>query len=426
VDIKKQVENFQPIRKLMLEGEAYYKGNNTAILERRKEFYNIGRGTNETDYTKANNQLPAGFTKMIVDQKVSYSVNSELTITSEGLDKLINLNKFRRSLKKVSKEASNKLRGIMQWYVSGGELLFKVIPSEQIILVPSADNFEVYDYVIRHYEVDKVEYAEVYDKDTRKLLIKENGEYVVKEEEQSNFILKGINTQDITTSWGRPPFSVLYNNDEHQNDLARFKRHLDAHDVVESDLCNNLEDFNEAYWVLKGYAGQDAEEFIKEFKRSRVMKVGEGGDASQETQETPYQAREATLKILKRNIFKFAQAVDPEDITGDVTNVAIESMYTQLDLKANDFEMEIQDFVAQCEYFINKYAELTGKQQVKQIELNFDRTMVMNKDRMIELANESIGSVSNQTRWEYDPRVQDTEEEKIRIENENKGNVDLE
>lgn len=418
MNIKQHVETFQPVKKLMEEGEAYYRGKNTAILNRRKEFYNTIRSAMQEDYTKANNQLASGFAKMIVDQKVNYSINNDLSIEDqEQLENLLNINKFKRMIGKVAKNASNEIYGVIQWYIEEGELKHKIVPSQQIIIVRDPSDYEIITHVIRTYKIDDDCYADVYDNDEKAIFKLDDGKYVI-QDRMPNLVLKGVNQGDVASSWGKPPFSVMYNNDEMQRDLDRFKRHTDCYDFVQSDLCNNLEDFNEAYWVLKGFSGQDPEEFVEAFKKSRVAMVGEGGEMSQESREIPYQARETTLKLLKRDIFRFAQAVDPEDIQGDVTNVAIESMYSQLDLKANDFEIEVQDFVDGCMYFINKYAELTSKTPVEAIELKFDRSIIMNKDRMIELSNQSVGSVSDKTRWEYDPRVKDTEEEKDRMAEE--------
>lgn len=419
MNIKKIVEAFHPVQKLMLEGEAYYRGDNVAIMERRKSFYDTIRGRLQDDFTKANFKLPSGFTKMIVDQKVNYSINKDMVIDAEGLDDLISLKKYKRSLKQIGKQASNKMYGIMQWYTDeAGDLKFKVMPSEQYIIIYNEDDHDIIEKVIRIYKEDKDQYAVVYDADEVAKFKLEDGEYKLVEEPQPNFILRGVNQEDKVVSWGRPPFSVLYNNEEHQNDLARFKPHVDQYDFVQSDLCNNLEDFNDAYWLLKDFNGQDPEQFVEAFKKSRVAMVSGEGGMEQVVRETPYQSREATLKILKHDIFKFAQAVDPEEVQGDVTNVAIESMYSMLDLKANDFEMEIDDFVNESMYFVNRYAELTNKTPVDTVEIKFDRSMIMNKDRMIELSNQSIGSVSNQTRWEHDPRVQNPEEEKERIDAE--------
>lgn len=413
MNIKKIVEAFQPVQKLMLEGEAYYRGKNVAIEERRKTFYDTLRGRLQDDFTKANFKLPSGFTKMIVDQKVNYSINKDMTITAEGLENLIDIKKYKRSLKQISKEASNKIYGIMQWYTDDeGNLKFKVMPSEQYIIIHNEKDHEKIDKVIRIYKEDKDQFAVVYDANEVAVFKLEDGKYVMQGEPTPNFVLEGVNQDNRVVSWGRPPFSVLYNNQEHQNDLARFKNHVDQYDFVQSDLCNNLEDFNDAYWLLKDFNGQDPEQFVEAFKRSRVAMVSGEGGMDQVVRETPYQSREATLKILKHDIFKFAQAVDPEEIQGDVTNVAIESMYSMLDLKANDFEMEVDDFVNESMYFVNRYAELTNKVTVDTVEIMFDRSMIMNRDKMIELSNASIGALSDTTRLTHDPRVTDVEAEK--------------
>jgi hypothetical protein len=96
----------------------------------------------------------------------------------------------------------------------------------------------------------------------------------------------------------------------------------------------------------------------------------------------------------------------------------IQAMFSNLDLKANDFEQEIQDFWEQVMWFLNKYLEISNKGVQVESKLNFDRSMMMNLKELMETNSMASGIVSNETQLENNPYVQDIEEEKKRLENE--------
>ena len=182
------------------------------------------------------------------------------------------------------------------------------------------------------------------------------------------------------------------------------------YDIVMSDFGNNFEDYQEMYWVLKNYNGQDATSFVKEFKESRILKVSGEGDAKQVAQEVPAMSRETFLKLLKKDIYSFGMAVDMEAIKGDVTNEAIRAMYSDLDLKANDFEMEITDFFSQCLYFINRYNEINNIAEVES-EITFTRDKIINEKDAIESILSQVGFRAKVQLLKQMPNVTDVEEE---------------
>lgn len=415
------VNNFKKIQKKMFTGEAYYRTHNTEIMERRKQFYNIAQSRYMDDFTKANFKLPSNFTKKIVLQKVNYLINGKMSIDKkDGLEDLIDLDRFKVTLKKLGVEASNKVRGVLYWYIENGELKNKIIPSEKMVLVYDDFDENLLRYVMEYYikedkDGKKVEYVNVYDDsyimNYRK--VDDDWQFV---EERPNMTMRTTTGDDVeietkASSWGMPPFSILWNNDEKQNDLEMFKPYVDMYDIVNSDFGNNFDDFSEAYWILKGYNGQDAEAFIEEFKQSRIAKVSNEGGMSQETQEVPSTGRKTYLDILRMDIYDFAMAVNPKDVTGNMTNVAIKALFSDLDLKTNDFEIEVQKFLMDSLYFINKYAEIMSKKPVEKIDITFNRSMILNNRELIQSSNESVGNISEETRLANDPRVNDVEEE---------------
>ena len=423
--LKNYVKVFNNVTKpKQVTGDAYYKTKNIAIMEREKSFFAVGKGVSMKDCTKANNLLASNFTRILVDQKVQYSINKKMTI--EGLDH-VDEKKFKKTVGKLGRNASNEIYGVLQWYVQDGELKNKILPSQQCILIMNEEDNEVLENVLRVYKDGEDEYIDVIDKtgtETFKLVKDDYVSVSFTYHLRKNTVSGGNAIDSTELAWSVVPVSVLYNNDINQTDLQMFKSYVDAYDFANSDFFNNLEDFQEMYWVLKGYNGQNAEEFMEEFKRSRILKVGEGGDASQVAQEVPYQARETALNIAKHDIYRFGMGVDPESIKGDTTNVTIKALFSNLDLKANQFEDQIDQFIADSVDIINSYANITNKSKIEDYTVTYNRETIINKESLLNTLKELGINISNETLLKNAPIVEDVDAELALIEANEKKRVD--
>lgn len=200
--------------------------------------------------------------------------------------------------------------------------------------------------------------------------------------------------------YGRLPVFPFYNNEERTSDFRKgTKRQLDLYDIIMSDFGNNLEDYDDIYWVIKNYDGQDLAQFKEEFDRYKALKVGDNGEASPHHIEVPYQAREVALKILRQQIYSDQMALDIESIRGgSLTNVAIKVAQSDLDLKASEFEWGALDFVEQLLEFWKIYANHSGDIEVG----DFVRRTFINDTEIISNLAMST-DLSEQTRTERHP-----------------------
>jgi len=150
------------------------------------------------------------------------------------------------------------------------------------------------------------------------------------------------------------------------------------------------------------------------------LRVGDDGDAKAETINIPTEARQKMLDNTEKLIYKFGMGVNPDDVDGNITNVRIKALYSNLDLKANDFEIEIEDFMDQWFYFLNRYFELTSKTifDANDLYIVFSRSMIINEVEMLNANSQQQGNISARTRMENHPWVDNVEEEIKRIEEE--------
>jgi SPP1 family phage portal protein len=436
-------------------GSDYYRSENTEIMNRKFYIYaqdENGDPVEMEDPYKANNKLASGYLKILIDQKVNYLLGNEMTldVSDDEFYEIVGKD-FQSDIKKLGKESSKKAIAWAQVYIDeNGDFGYKKIPTEQIIPVYSTHNSEELEMIIRYYSVTtlndenkavKVNRVEVWD-DEQVTFYQETTEdsnyHLLNEEEMAMIFGRPYSNpkyhfqKEITLgsriqeskglSWGAVPFVPLYNNDEEDYDLQPVKRFIDARDIVSSDFTNNLEDFQDVYWILKGYDGENLNTFLDQVKKYKSLKVAEDGDARTETIDIPHEARKEALEELGKDIFTFGQGVNPNNLQGgSLTNVVIKSRFANLDLKADQFEDEIKSFIHSFLYFVNRYRELKGDPEIEINDITFDRSMMINEVELLNANTTQRGNVSEDTRLSNHIWVNDAEEEKAKMDNEGSG-----
>ena len=101
------------------------------------------------------------------------------------------------------------------------------------------------------------------------------------------------------------------------------------------------------------------------------------------------------------------------------SGVALKWMYLPLDLKASMLEEKFKVSLYEFAWFVNeaiKIIETRGlsamdDEDIRKFTWSFNKSMISNEDKKIEQSNDSVGKISEKTRLENDPRVDDVAEE---------------
>lgn len=427
----------------MFHGVQYYKSNNTNIKNRKFSYYcgnshNSGQNFDNTydyqaeDNYRANNKIANGFLKVLIDQKINYSLSQPLVL--KGVDNIVKLFDVNKLIRKVAKEASKKAVEWVHPYINReGKLKIVNVSGQEII--PIYDNSFDAELlqIIRYYTIKVQEGNEKKDRYKVELWDKDKVTYYMQDQAgkyhfdslvdpnpaphwQEVTIQLGQPIKTIPHGWGKVPFVPLWNNEEHTNDLEQVKAHIDIYDIIESDFANNIEDLQDAVIKLKNYGGitENMNEFINYLKKYKVLPLDAEGDAEYMTTEIPVVARQTMLQILRDNIFEFGQGVDVTKTgDGNVTNVVIKNRYAALDLKANDTEARVKEFIEELFWFCNEYLRLTGQQQddLTKMEITFNRAMIINAKEIIDSVVASKGIISDRTAISNHPWVDDVDAE---------------
>ena len=98
----------------------------------------------------------------------------------------------------------------------------------------------------------------------------------------------------------------------------------------------------------------------------------------------------------------------------------IQSMYSDIDLDANGMETEFQAAFEQLLWFINQDFSNRGKGGFdgEDIQITFDRDILINESEAIDNCSKSVGILSTETIVEQHPWVTDVEVELARLRKE--------
>ena len=416
--LKEWLTEHAQLKEQMAEGEAYFNQQNTAILETKKQMGIIrndknGKRTVMVEDPYASNQkLASGFLKQQIKQKVNYLINENITLSDmvEETEELYP--DWRKDLKQLSTRVSYHIYGAWQFYVEDNETKYKFIDGTQLYPI-FITNQSIPDLVIRHYTtMDGIEKAIIYSNTTETHYIKKKKWEYEKEVPiiRKSKVIADETIEEQSVELSQPPFAICFNNDEWKTDLQPIKSFVDIYDKVNSDFANNIIDFQEIYHTVKNYDGQDLEEFNEQLKRLKVVPVGEDGEMQTHQIEVPVEAKKTYLELTRKNIFEFGMAVDVQNIaTGNATVVAIQSMYENLNMKAADFEQELQDFWRQVIKLTNEFNLITGSAAVIDNYLMFDKSMISNVNEVYERLSKYVGVLPNQILFRLLPDVDETE-----------------
>lgn len=447
----------------MFTGENYYKAKHK-ISDRQIQYYMDGKYIE--DKTKANNKAVNPYHQMLVDQKAEYIAGNEIKFSvtqDESNEASVKLaTEYQDFIQEylgdefgvVSVDwiigASNKSVEWLHVFIDEeGNFDYTITDAIQIIPIYDSDYEKVLIGLIRYYTVEYVEdngekkkkikaewwdekevtfYVEQKDGSfTKEIILKENGEAEI------NPRPHWLETNTVTNAtigkgWGRVPFIPLYNNSKKLNDLSRIKALIDIYDLVVSDFANNLEDIQDAIWVLKGYEGENLKEFMTNLKIYKAIKVSGDGDVDNKKIDIPSEARTKILDELEDQIYAFGRGVNmnTDKFGNSPSGIALKFLFSNLDMKSNALIRQMQGALKELIWFVTEWINLVEKKDYDytQVRFTFNKSIIINEQELITSARDSKGIISDETIMEHHPWVEDASEELLRLE-EQGANIDF-
>lgn len=382
-------------------GLRYFEGDHD--IRGYRIFFINGEGKLQEDRTKSNIKISHPFFRLLVDQQTQYMlsgrggfVRSDIPELQTELDAYFNDNEsFRAELNGLV--SGTVAKGWEYMYAYKGEndrTAFQVADSIGVVEVREKETDDGCAYVIRWFidRFDKdnkaIKRIQVWDREQTWFYCQEGEGAIVPDDSLSPnprpHILYRKDGDEGTyyDDYGMIPFFRLDNGRKRFSGLKTIKALIDDYDLMNAGLSNNIQDTNEALYVVKGFQGDNLDELMLNIKTKKHIGVDEDGSIDIKTVDIPVEARKTKMEVDEKNIFRFGQGVNTEALkdTSATVSIAIKSAYANLDLKCDG----LLPFLLQ---FMRKLLKLVLKEindaigtdyEQKDVYFDFSREIITN------------------------------------------------
>ena len=234
-------------------------------------------------------------------------------------------------------------------------------------------------------------------------------------------------------NWTRIPLIPFKYNSKEIPLIKMVKSLQDGLNLIESNFQNSMEeDTRNTILVLMNYDGENLGEFRKNLAQYGAVKVrtvdGAGGDLKTLQVEVNSENYKAILEIFKKAIIENAMGYDAKDdrLAGNPNQMNIQSMYSDIDLDANNMETEYQASFEDLLWFVDNHLANTGQGDYEDTDVDviFNRDMLLNESEVITNCSNSVGILSDETVVSMHPWVDDPQAELERIKKEKEENME--
>ena len=371
--------------KIACDADMYYRHLNPTIMRAMKIMYDL-TGKAVPDPVSANNKIPCRFYFYFVTQLVQFLLGNGISFSEQStVDKLGD--KFDKAVQEAATKALNAGVSFGFWNVDHLEVFGVSDAGGDPAFVPLNDEENgALRAGVRFWQVDpdKPLRATLYEEDGFTEYIRRKGEDITVLRKKRDYIQivekSDAGGEKIYNGGNYPSFPIvpLFNTNK-QSELIGSREVLDAYDLMASALINNVDDGNLIYWIIKNANGMDDMDDVKFVQRLKTMRVahvdGDGGaDVDSHSVEAPFQANEAALELLRKQLFDDFMALDVKEIAGGAaTATQIKAAYEPLNSKADLFEIQVTDF-------LDNILALIGIDD----EPTYTRSMIVNQQEMIQ------------------------------------------
>lgn len=392
------------IKKKANEGLKYYKGEHEIL--NYKLFYIDSNGILKEDKYKSNIKIQHQFHTELVDQKVQYLMSNPLEVITEdeGLRKKLKeyINEeFQELIQNLLEGASNKgCEYVYSYKDEKNKITFQLADSLGIIpIYDEIDNSKL-KAIIRYYDSTYYDISNTEVNITKAEIWTDKSVTYYTQDISKSFKLDSdispnprphIILEDEKAIYdggdlGYIPFFRLDNNKYKKTDLEPIKSLIDDYDLMACSLSNNLQDFQEAIYVVRGYPDDDLDKISFNLKTKKTIGVDGDGGVDIKTIDIPVEARKTKLELDKNSIYKFGMGFDSSQIgDGNITNIVIKSRYSLLDLKCNKAETRLRKLVRQLLKIIVSDINLRYKTNYdyRNLEIKVVRKAIVNETDIV-------------------------------------------
>jgi SPP1 family phage portal protein len=423
-------------------GYKYYIGKQDILLKRRTA---IGEGGKRVVIDNLpNSRIIDNQYAKLVNQKVNYMLGKPLTIRTENktyeeqLKGIFNKG-FMRLMKNTLRSSLNCGIAWLYVYYKDNELAFKLMPGHEILPFWSDCEHTQLECALRYYTVTGYEGKNTVIKEKVELY-KADGVY--RYELDGSKLVPDMDSEDKDNfkpytegaeKWGQIPLIAFKVGSDEIPLIKRVKSLQDGLNVLLSNYMDCMEEnIRNTILVIKNYDGEDLGQFRRNLTTYGAVKVKtvDGSQGGVETLSVEVNAEnyKAIIEIFKKSIIENGMGYDAKDdrLSGNPNQMNIQSMYSDIDLDANEIETEYQAAFEELLELVNAYLYSRGKGSYsgERVEIIFNRDMLINEGEVIDNCIKSLSILSEETVVAQHPWVDDVQKELDRRKEQNSDGYD--
>lgn len=359
-----------------------------------------------------NNMIVSNYCQYITDMSTGFFLGRPVAYTTtennlKKLDMLLEIFRYNDESAHnldLAEEASITGEAFEILYMdTDAKIRFKSIPSEEMILVCEATLEENVLYAIRRYRVYDFngatysEFVEIYD--------------------EKNISFYDYSGGKLTLTGNQPhyfddvPIIEFPNNKQHRGDFENVMSLIDAYNLAQSLTLDDMEDFTDAFLVLRGMGGTD-EEDVKNLRKNKVILIDDSNGSADWLIKNLNDTYIENLKTrLQTDIHKFSNIPDMSDanFAGNTTGVAIKYKLIGLEQIRSRKEREFKKALQRRIELIGGMLKTKNIDAVdfRDVEITFTANIPANLQEQAQIVKDLDGVVSQKKLLSLLPFIED-------------------
>ena len=379
-----------------------------------------------------NNKIVANHAEYITDMATGYVFGAPITYSGDGADEL---NKIFTEIDEDSH--NNELALDMSIFGVGYELLYMnddEVPYPELTVVSPLNSFLVVDSTVKHKPLFGVTYYPKYDIEGT---LKGYDVNVYTDNSITHYFFTDLTNESPTIDepeehfFGNIPLVEYKNNKRLRGDFEGVITLIDAYNLLQSDRVNDKEQVVDALLAIIGASlGDDTDEKVetaKLLKELKIIELDEGGDAKWLVKNLNETEIEVLKKALKDDIHEFSKVpcLTDENFVGNASGVAMKYKLLGFEQLGRTKERYFKKGLRQRLKLMSNIENIRAKNiDSSNIDITMKRSLPVDDELAARIAQETEGFISWETRIKrFDGEI-DVDEERKRLDEENKKKVE--
>lgn len=379
-----------------------------------------------------NNKIVANHAEYITDMATGYVFGTPITYSGDGAEEL---NEIFTEIDEDSH--NNELALDMSIFGVGYELLYMnddEVPYPELAVVSPLNSFLVVDSTVKQKPMFGVTYYPKYDIEGT---CKGYDVNVYTDKNITHYFFTDLNSLSPTIDEPEEhffkgiPLTEYKNNKRLKGDFEGVITLIDAYNLLQSDRVNDKEQLVDALLAVIGANFGDNEEEIvstaKMLKELKILELEEGGDAKWLVKNLNETEIEVLKKALKDDIHEFSKVpcLTDENFVGNASGVAMKYKLLGFEQLGRTKERYFKQGLRQRLKLMSNIENIRAKNiNPSNIDISMKRSLPVDDELAARIAQETEGFISWETRIKrFDGEI-DIDEERKRLEEENKKKVE--